>query len=79
MKKDQIIKILDNNISSFLNNIAIELEESHDRWFEDFGFPIFGETSKESHEQVYFQSYLESYTLNFLKFFELCTVFSKCI
>lgn len=55
-------EILDRNVDAFLNNIAIELEEPHDRLFEDFGFPIFGETAKESHEQVYFQSYLESYT-----------------
>lgn len=55
-------EILERNIEAYLNNIAIELEEAHDRLFEDFGFPIFGETAKESHEQVYFQSYLESYT-----------------
>ena len=55
-------EILNRNVDAFLNNIAIELEEPHDRLFEDFGFPIFGETAKESHEQVYFQSYLESYT-----------------
>ena len=55
-------EILERNIDAYLNNIAIELEEAHDRLFEDFGFPIFGATAKESHEQVYFQSYLESYT-----------------
>ena len=62
METSKFTEIVNNNIDAFLNNIAIELEEAHDRLFEDFGFPIFGETAKESHEQVYFQSYLESYT-----------------
>ena len=55
-------EILNRNIEDYLNNIAFELEEAHDKWFENFGFPIFGKTGKESYEQVYFQSYLESYT-----------------
>ena len=62
MKKEQIVSVLDRHVEDYLNNIAIELEKSHDQWFDNFGFPIFGETSKESHEQLYFQSYLESYT-----------------
>lgn len=62
MENNQLIEILDNNIDTYINNIAYELEHSHDRFFEDFGFPIFGETSKEYHEQVYFESYFESYT-----------------
>lgn len=62
MKQKQLIEILDDNINNYINNIAYELEQSHDYWFEDFGFPIFGETSKEYHEQVYFESYFESYT-----------------
>lgn len=61
MTENQMLGILEENTAEFINNIARELEESHDRWFEQFGFPMFGETSKEYHEQVYFQSYLESY------------------
>ncbi len=53
---------MSDEIDVYINNIARELEDSHDKWFDSFGFPIFGETSKEYHEQVYFQSYLESYT-----------------
>lgn len=62
MRHNQLIKIIDNNIEIYINNIALELEQSHDHWFDDFGFPIFGQTSKEYHEQVYFESYFESYT-----------------
>lgn len=54
-------KILYEHINIFINNIARELEEPHDQWFADFGFPMFATTAKEYHEQVYFQSYLESY------------------
>lgn len=62
MKHEQFNEILDENIDTYINNIAHELEQTHDNWFENFGFPIFGETSKEYHEQVYFESYFESYT-----------------
>ena len=62
MRDFQLNIILNDNIEIFINNIAYELEHSHDHWFEDFGFPIFGQTSKEYHEQVYFESYFESYT-----------------
>lgn len=62
MKEECFRKLLEKHVETYLNNIAVELESSHDQWFENFGFPIFGETSKEYHEQVYFQSYLESYT-----------------
>ena len=62
MKEKQVAELLKSHIDVYLNNIAIELEDSHDRWFDEFGFPIFGETSRQYHEQVYFQSYLESYT-----------------
>lgn len=62
MKYEQFNEILDENIDAYINNIAYELEQSHDNWFDNFGFPIFGETSKEYHEQVYFESYFESYT-----------------
>lgn len=62
MKEQQLRILLEEQVAIFINNIAIELEKSHDRWFENFGFPLFGETSKDYHEQVYFQSYLESYT-----------------
>ena len=62
MRNDQLNEILNNNIETFINNIAYELEQSHDHWFDNFGFPIFGQTSKEYHEQVYFESYFESYT-----------------
>ncbi|ADU22995.1 hypothetical protein [Ruminococcus albus] len=62
MKKEQLTEILDDNIKTYINNIAYELEQSHDYCFDGFGFPIFGETSKEYHEQVYFESYFESYT-----------------
>jgi len=61
MKEDHLIELLDRHIDTFINNIAIELEETHDKWFDSFGFPMLGETSKQYHEQVYFQSYLESY------------------
>lgn len=62
MKEKHVRQLLQEQINIYLNNIAIDLESSHDRWFEDFGFPMFGTTAKEYHEQVYFQSYLESYT-----------------
>lgn len=62
MKIKELNELIEENTSSFLNNIARELEEPHNQWFDSFGFPLFGETSKDYHEQVYFQSYLESYT-----------------
>jgi len=62
MRNIELNKILDDNIEIYINNIAYELEHSHDHWFDDFCFPIFGQTSKEYHEQVYFESYFESYT-----------------
>lgn len=62
MRKEQLSQIMTEEVELFINNIAIELENRHDKWFDDFGFPIFGETSRDYHEQVYFQSYLESYT-----------------
>ncbi len=62
MNNERLKQILERHIDNFKNNIAFELETSHDQLFEGFGFPIFGETSKDYHEQVYFQSYLESYT-----------------
>ena len=62
MDNARLIRILNEQTDIYKNNIAIELESSHDQWFENFGFPIFGVTSKDYHEQVYFQSYLESYT-----------------
>lgn len=62
MKREKIAILLDEYIEEYLNNIDVELEEAHDRWFDGFGFPIFGKTAKEYHEQVYFQSYLEHYT-----------------
>lgn len=61
MKKQHLISLIEKHTCGFLNNISIELEHSHDKWFETFGFPMFGETSKDYYEQVYFQSYLESY------------------
>ena len=62
MKDSRFIEIIEECTNNFIDSIAYELEESHDRFMEDFGFPMFGETSKEYHEQVYFQSYLEAYT-----------------
>lgn len=62
MKKLELIKIINDHKEVFIDNIAYELERSHDRYFDDFGFPMFGTTSKEYHEQVYFESYLELYT-----------------
>lgn len=62
MKESQLAKLLKDKIDIYINNIAKELESSHTRLFNDFGFPMFGVTSKDYYEQVYFQSYLESYT-----------------
>lgn len=62
MKKEELTKIIIDNVSIFIDNIAYELEHSHDRYFEGFGFPMFGATSRDYHEQVYFEPYLESYT-----------------
>lgn len=62
MREFHFRKMIEEEISIYINNIARELEEKHDKWFEGFGFPIFGVTSKDYHEQVYFESYLESYT-----------------
>ena len=62
MKDKRLIELLNRHIDIYINNIAFELERTHSQWFEGFGFPLFGETSKQYHEQVAFQSYLESYT-----------------
>lgn len=62
MKESKLKKLINEHTNDYINNIAIELESTHNQWFENFGFPIFGETSKDYYEQVYFQSYLESYT-----------------
>lgn len=62
MKESRLIEILDERAKQFQSNIDRELEDAHHRLFEEFGFPIFAETSKDFHEQVYFQSYLEHYT-----------------
>lgn len=75
MKESQLRKLLEESVETYINNIAKELEEPHDQWFDNFGFPIFGETSKEYHEQVYFQSYLESYTRKMINhiLLEMCS------
>lgn len=62
MKEKELTPIFEEEIEAYINNIAKELEKAHDKWFDNFGFPMFGATSKDYHEQVYFQSYLESYT-----------------
>lgn len=62
MRKQRLDAIIEEQTHIYINNIARELEEKHDKWFEGFGFPIFGTTSKDYHEQVYFESYLEHYT-----------------
>lgn len=62
MDKKRLTDLIDEQIEAYINNIAFELEDAHDRWFEDFGFPMFAETANQYHEQVYFQSYLEHYT-----------------
>ncbi len=62
MRETELKHLLEEHVKVYINCIAIELERSHDHWIESFGFPMFGETSREYHEQVYFQSYLESYT-----------------
>lgn len=62
MKEKKFRVLLQNQVNIFIDNIAYELEHPHNQLFEDFGFPVFRDTSKEYHEQVYFQSYLESYT-----------------
>ena len=66
MKRKELSDLLERHIELYISNIAFELEKSHDNWFESFGFPLFGDTSKPYHEQVYFQSYLESYTRNLI-------------
>ena len=68
VEKGILLKILKEEKDNYINNIARELEESHNKWFDSFGFPIFGEKSKDYHEQVYFESYLESYTRKMLNF-----------
>lgn len=62
MNEAELDKILSENIDYYKNNIACELENTHDHYFDNFGFPKYGITSKEYHEQVYFESYVESYT-----------------
>ena len=62
MNKEKLLSLLENHTSIYIDNIARELENTHNQWFDGFGFPIFGATSKDYHEQVYFESYLESYT-----------------
>lgn len=62
MKNTKLLAILNKHVNEFINNIKIELESPHDSWFDNFGFPIFSTTSKDFHEQIYFQSYLESYS-----------------
>ena len=56
VKSDQFIQLLEKHIEIFLNNISYELETTHNQWFDSFGFPMFGVTSKDYHEQVYFES-----------------------
>ena len=75
MKESQLRKLLEESVETYINNIAKELEEPHDQWFDNFGFPIFGETSKEYHEPVYLQSYLESYTRKMINhiLLEMCS------
>lgn len=62
MNEVELKKILKKHKTLFMDSISRELENSHDKWFDRFGFPIFGTTSKDYHEQIYFESYLESYT-----------------
>lgn len=62
IEQDKISEILHRQVATFTNRIAFELEGKQNRWFEGFGFPAFGVISNDYHEQVYFQSYLESYT-----------------
>ena len=62
MKESRMNEIIKEHVGNYLNCISMELESSHASLFNDFGFPIFGENSSESHELTYFQSYLESYT-----------------
>ena len=71
-------RVLEEHVKEFKNNILLELEKSHDLWFEDFGFPIFGSTSKDYHEQVYFQSYLESYCRKLINGFLKEIIQSEC-
>lgn len=47
MDENRMKEIIDQQLDIYINNIARELEKSHDRWFDSYGFPIFGETSKE--------------------------------
>ena len=62
MKINRLSELINKCIDDYINNIAFELEQSHDRLFDSFGFPMFGETSYNYHEQVYYDSYLEYYT-----------------
>lgn len=64
MKEVELEIILQEHIECFHNNILIEIEKYHDQWYEDFGFPLFGISSRDYYEQTYFQSHLESYTRN---------------
>ena len=59
MKINRLSELINKCIDDYINNIAFELEQSHDRLFDSFGFPMFGETSYNYHEQVYYDSYLE--------------------
>lgn len=62
MKENDLLRIIGEHVAIYKNCIARELESSHDQLFDDFGFPMFGNTSSEYREQVYYSSYLESYT-----------------
>ena len=47
MKESKLRKLLEESVETYINNIAKELEEPHDQWFDNFGFPIFGQICRD--------------------------------
>lgn len=62
MKEKRFAELINEHVANYINSLAYELESAHDQLFDGFGFPMFGETAKHYHEQIYYRSYLESYT-----------------
>lgn len=66
MNNSKILEIIKCHVEFFHVCVDKELEKEHHNLFDGFGFPMFEDTTKYYHEQVFFQSYLEHYTRNMI-------------
>jgi len=62
MNQNRIEEIMGEEKLIFINSVSRELEKKHAPCFDNFGFPCYGKIEDAYYEQVYFQSYLESFT-----------------